>query len=73
MVKEGYHHPTAFEIETILAMQQGVDWNVDVMLVECGLGGRMDATNFIPIRALYDYFDQQRSYGGFRRNGHGDC
>ena len=47
MVKEGYHHPTAFEIETILAMQQGVDWNVDVMLVECGLGGRMDATNFI--------------------------
>lgn len=47
MVSEGYHHPTAFEIETVMAFQKFTDWDVDVAVVECGLGGRLDATNII--------------------------
>lgn len=47
MVSSGYHHPTAFEIQTVMAFQKFVDWDVDVAVVECGLGGRLDATNII--------------------------
>lgn len=47
MVSEGYRHPTAFEIQTVLAFQKFADWGVDVAVVECGLGGRLDATNII--------------------------
>ena len=47
MVAEGHHHPTAFEIQTVLAFQKFADWDVDVAVVECGLGGRLDATNIV--------------------------
>ncbi len=47
MVRAGYRHPTAFEIQTVMAFQKFADWDVDVAVVECGLGGRLDATNII--------------------------
>ena len=45
MVKEGYSHPTSFEIETAMAMLYFVETAVDFAVIEVGLGGRLDATN----------------------------
>lgn len=47
MINDGYNSPTAFEIETAAAFYMFRDWNVDYMLIECGMGGRLDATNVI--------------------------
>jgi len=47
MTAEGFCHPTAFEIETVMAFLLFRAWNVDIAVVECGLGGRLDATNII--------------------------
>ena len=47
MVQDGFGQPTAFEIETVMAFMLFEKWNVDIAIVECGLGGRMDATNFL--------------------------
>ena len=47
MVFEGGYDPTAFEIETAIAFQYFYEENVDFVLVECGMGGLLDATNVI--------------------------
>ena len=47
MIEEGLPSPTAFEIETAAAFWLYRYWNVDVMLIECGMGGRLDATNVL--------------------------
>lgn len=47
MVAEGFGQPTAFEIETVMAFLLFRKWKVDAAVVECGLGGRLDATNII--------------------------
>ncbi len=47
MVAEGFSHPTAFEIETVMAFLLFKEWDVDIAVVECGLGGRLDATNIL--------------------------
>ena len=44
---EGYEYPTAFEIETAFAFYWFYMANVDVALIECGMGGRDDATNVL--------------------------
>ena len=44
--------PTSFEIETALAFLLFRRKNCDIMLVECGMGGRLDATNVIPLKVL---------------------
>ena len=44
--------PTAFEIETALAFLLFRGKGCDVMLVECGMGGRLDATNVIPSKVV---------------------
>ena len=41
-------HPTFFEIVTALAVDYFTDSNVDVAVVETGMGGRLDATNVLP-------------------------
>ena len=43
--KEGYPHPTPFEIETALAFLYFEQKKCDVVLIECGMGGMEDATN----------------------------
>ena len=47
MVKEGFSHPTSFEIETAMAILHMYKMNVDFAILEVGLGGRLDATNVI--------------------------
>jgi len=47
MVVEGFAHPTSFEIETAMTMLY-LKWEqVDFVILEVGLGGRLDATNVI--------------------------
>lgn len=40
-------HPTFFELTTALAFKYFAEQNVDVAVVEVGLGGRLDCTNII--------------------------
>ena len=47
MVKDGLPHPTTFEVETAMAMMAFVDAACDFVVLEVGLGGRMDATNVV--------------------------
>ena len=43
-------HPTFFELTTALALQHFSDRQCDVIVLETGLGGRLDATNAVPSR-----------------------
>lgn len=47
MIKEGYSHPTSFEIETAMTFLYLLWEKVDFVVLEVGLGGRLDATNVI--------------------------
>lgn len=40
-------HPTFFEVTTALALKHFSEANIDVAILETGLGGRLDATNAI--------------------------
>lgn len=40
-------HPTFFELTTIMALRYFVERDVDVAVIEVGLGGRLDCTNII--------------------------
>ena len=45
METAGLNSPTAFEIETAIALLYFADSDCDFVLIECGMGGRLDATN----------------------------
>lgn len=47
MVRDGYPHPTSFEIETAMTFLYLLWEQVDIVVLEVGLGGRLDATNVI--------------------------
>lgn len=47
MAEQEKQLPTAFEIETVMAFLVMAQWHVDVAVIECGMGGRTDATNII--------------------------
>lgn len=47
MVNEGFSHPTSFEVETAVAFSYFLEEKVDVVLLETGMGGRLDATNVV--------------------------
>ncbi len=47
MLKEGYNHPTEFEIVTAIGFKYFEEQNIDFLVLEVGLGGRFDATNAI--------------------------
>lgn len=47
MVAEGLPHPTTFEVETAMAFLEFVEQQCDVVVLEVGLGGRLDATNVV--------------------------
>jgi dihydrofolate synthase / folylpolyglutamate synthase len=40
-------HPTFFEVTTALALKYFADANLDIVILETGLGGRLDATNAV--------------------------
>ena len=48
MAAEGKRLPTQFEAETALAFWYFRKKGCDIVVLECGLGGRTDATNVIP-------------------------
>jgi len=47
MEKEQQPLPTAFEIETAIAFMYFVEMQVDIVILETGMGGRLDATNVV--------------------------
>lgn len=47
MVAEGKNHPTEFEVVTAIAFTYFAAEKVDYLVLEVGLGGRLDATNVI--------------------------
>lgn len=47
MEKEGYAHPTPFEIETAMAFLLFAKKECDFVVLETGMGGKLDATNII--------------------------
>jgi len=47
MVAEGFEHPTEFEVSTALALLYFAEQNVDLALIEVGLGGAIDSTNVV--------------------------
>lgn len=47
MILDGKKHPTSFEIETALAFLYFLDKQCDIVVLETGLGGTLDATNVI--------------------------
>lgn len=47
MVSEGYENPTEFELVTAMCFVWFSQMNVDVAVLEVGLGGRLDSTNII--------------------------
>lgn len=47
LVEEGKPHPTAFEVETALCFQYFAEKDCDIVVLECGMGGLLDATNII--------------------------
>jgi len=48
LTKEGFPHPTGYEIETALAFLCFKALKTDLCILEVGMGGRLDATNVIP-------------------------
>ncbi|NYE57274.1 bifunctional folylpolyglutamate synthase/dihydrofolate synthase [Carboxydothermus ferrireducens] len=47
MVKEGFEHPTEFEVSTAMAFKYFAEEEVDFVVLEVGLGGLIDSTNVV--------------------------
>lgn len=47
MVREGFEHPTEFEVSTAMAFCYFQEQKVDLVVLEVGLGGSIDSTNVI--------------------------
>lgn len=47
MVEEGLPHPTPFEVETAMAFAYFEEKQCDLVVLETGMGGRLDATNVV--------------------------
>ena len=52
MIAQGLNAPTAFEVEFAVALLFFKDSKCDFAVLECGLGGRLDATNAIPSKEV---------------------
>jgi dihydrofolate synthase/folylpolyglutamate synthase len=48
LIQDWEPHPTFFEITTALALKHFSDAEIDVVILETGMGGRLDATNAVP-------------------------
>lgn len=47
MAGEGLPHPTSFEVETVLGFLYFLEKGCDLVILETGMGGALDATNII--------------------------
>jgi dihydrofolate synthase/folylpolyglutamate synthase len=60
------HHPTFFEVVTVMALRWFAEQQCDLVIWETGLGGRLDATNIVTPRASVItniQFDHQKWLG----------
>lgn len=60
------HHPTFFEVVTVMALLFFANRNCDLVIWETGLGGRLDATNIVtPVASVITnvQFDHQKWLG----------
>ncbi|MEY2602213.1 MAG: dihydrofolate synthase / folylpolyglutamate synthase, partial [Verrucomicrobiota bacterium] len=51
LVADWEPHPTFFEIATALALKHFAEAKIDIVILETGLGGRLDATNAVQSNA----------------------
>jgi dihydrofolate synthase/folylpolyglutamate synthase len=61
------HHPTFFEVVTVMALKFFAEQHCDLVIWETGLGGRLDATNIVtPLASVITniQFDHQAWLGG---------
>jgi dihydrofolate synthase/folylpolyglutamate synthase len=61
------HHPTFFEVVTVMALKFFAEQKCDLVIWETGLGGRLDATNIVtPLATVITNiaFDHQQWLGG---------
>jgi dihydrofolate synthase/folylpolyglutamate synthase len=61
-----HHHPTFFEVVTIMALKFFAEQKCDLVIWETGLGGRLDATNIVtPLASIITniQFDHQQWLG----------
>lgn len=65
METDGRGHPTVFEIETAMAFLYFRDKKCDYVVLEAGLGGRLDATNIVKNTALAVFSTISRDHMGF--------
>jgi len=59
-------HPTFFEVVLVMALRYFAEQNCDLVILETGLGGRLDATNIVmPLASVITniQFDHQRWLG----------
>lgn len=68
MVLEGLPSPTAFEIETAIAFLYFVKENCDIVVLETGLGGLLDATNIVKTVKVCVFTSISRDHMGFLGN-----
>lgn len=47
MIEEGYNHPTEFEVVTAIGLKYFQEQKIDFLVLEVGLGGRLDSTNVV--------------------------
>jgi len=47
MISKGHRPTTEFETVTVMALRYFLEKSCDIVLLECGLGGRTDATNVV--------------------------
>ena len=52
MERDGLAHPTSFETETAVAWLYFVEKNCDIVVLETGMGGLLDATNIVRTTVL---------------------
>ena len=65
METKGMAHPTVFEIETAIAFLYFREKKCDYVVLETGLGGRLDATNIVENTAAAVFTSISRDHMGF--------
>ncbi len=58
-------HPTEFEIETAMAFMAFSDWKCDYVVLECGMGGSLDATNAVQNKELCVFTSIAKDHTGY--------
>lgn len=68
MLKDGFSHPTTFEVETAMAFLWFREMNCDIVVLECGMGGLTDATNVVKNTLVSVFSEIGRDHMGFLGN-----